>query len=155
MAMESILTIIFSLLLGGVALSVGLKILRVRRQVKQWPTVVGTVVDRGVELSSVRPVSTPGSRYRATVKYTYEVAGQHYEGDKILPLGNFTGSRAIMQREVDGFGSSVQVRYNPGNPAEACLKNEPAWWGFGILAASALCFLMGLLTLTIWLVPGK
>lgn len=151
--MESIFAIIFSLLIGGAALSSGVTIIRVNRKVKRWPTVAGALVDREIVLSSAGSVARVGSRYRATVKYTYDVAGQHYTGDKIIPFGYITGSQDAMQKELDGFNGPFEVRFDPENPADACLKIGPSWWAFGSLAAAALCFLVGLVTLVTWLKP--
>lgn len=153
--MESIIAIIFSLLIGGAALAIGLNTMRVNRRVKRWPTVEGTLVDRDVVPSTGGSVTNSGPRYQAKVTYTYEVAGQSYAGDKIVAYGNITGSREAMQQEVDGFSDRLAVRYNPENPADSCLKAQPSWWAFGALAGAALCFLVGLITLTTLVSPGK
>lgn len=153
--MESILVAILAALLGLAALSIGLKIIRTSRMVKRWPTVTGTVVEREVALSMTGSVSTPGTRYQARVKYAYVVADQEYVSDKIIAYGTLTGSHAAMQKELDGLSGPVEVHYDPANPAEACLKREPAWWAFGALAAAASCFLVSLVTLVTLAAPGK
>ena len=33
------------------------------------------------------------------------------------------------------------------DPAEACLRPDPAWWAFTAYAAAALCFLVALVML--------
>lgn len=153
--MENILSLLMALLIGGLALYSGLSLRRAGRKVRDWPTVPGTIVERGVEQSAVGSVSTPGRRYRAKVRYTYVVDGRSYEGDQILALGNLTGTQHAMQKEVDGLQSPVEVRYNPANPAEACLRTVPTWWAFGAFGGAALCFLVGLVTLVSMLAPGK
>lgn len=152
--MESLIAFVFSLLIGGVAFFSGLNILRAGRRVERWPTVAGTVVERDVVLSTVGAVSTPGSRYRARVRYTYVVDGVTYEGDKILAVGGFTGSREAMQREIDRFDGPVEVRYNPENPAEACLKSVPSWWAIAAFGGAALAILVGLVQLVTMRSPG-
>ncbi|MFN3429908.1 MAG: DUF3592 domain-containing protein [Candidatus Sericytochromatia bacterium] len=145
--MESFFSLLMALLIGGIALYSGISLVRTDRQVRGWPTVPGTIVDRQVVQSTVGAVSTPGRRYRAMVRYTYVVGGQAYEGDKILALGGFTGTREAMQKELDGFDSPVEVRYNPLNPADACLKTVPSWWVLGAFGGAALCVLVALVTL--------
>jgi hypothetical protein len=142
-------------LIGGIALYSGLSILRANRQVRGWPTVPGTLVERGVVPSTAGSVSSPGRRHRAMVRYTYVVDGRPYEGDKILALGGLTGTQTAMQKEVDRLADPIEVRYNPLNPADACLETVPSWWALGAFAGAALGFLVGLLTLVSMLAPGK
>lgn len=136
--MESIFAILMALLLGITALSVGFKTVRVSRQVKRWPTVPGTVIERAAELSAAGTVDTSGARYRAAVRYTYDVAGQTYIGTAILAYGTLTGTREAMQAYLDGLTNPVTLHFNPANPAESCLQAQPAWWAYGALAAGML-----------------
>lgn len=152
---ESVAAILLALLIGAASIYGGVSLLATRRRVEGWPTVTGTVIDRGVELSAVASPSTPGSRYRAIVRYAYVVNGQRYEGDKIFALGGLTGSKETMQREVDALPAALEIRYDPQNPADACLKLAPAWWAYAAFGGAALCLLVGLITLVSWLATGK
>ena len=80
--MESFFSLFMALLIGGIALYAGLSIVRVGRKVHGWPAVPGTIVDRGVVLSTEGAVSTPGRRFRAMIRYTYAVDGQTREAPK-------------------------------------------------------------------------
>lgn len=153
--MENLLTLVMALLIGGGAMYAGLSIVRAGRHVRGWPTVPGTVIDKQAVPSAVGSVSTPGRRYRALVRYAYVVDGRRYEGDKILAIGGVTGTRQAMQQAIDAFGGSVEVRYNPRDPADACLKTVPTWWAFGAFAGAALCCLVGLMTLVSMVASGK
>jgi hypothetical protein len=152
---ENFFALVMALLIGGMALYAGLSIVRTGRKVRAWPTVPGTIIRRDVMPSTVGAASTPGRRYRAMVRYTYVVDGQTYEGDKILALGGFSGTREAIQKEVDRLGDSVEVHYNPTNPVDACLKAVPSWWALVAFGGAGLCFLIGLVTLVSMLTPGR
>jgi hypothetical protein len=112
----------------GLFLAIGLGILGfgVRsaiksNQVGNWPTTWGSLLERNLVESS----DSDGTTYRVQVRYHYRVAGAEYESDRIaFGYGGSSGyesHRAIHDRLMRG--DSVQVRYNPLDPAESALAH--------------------------------
>jgi Protein of unknown function (DUF3592) len=141
----------------GVFLAVGLGILGFgvhaaikSNQVGIWPTTWGSLLERDLIESS----DSDGTTYRVQVRYRYQVAGVDYESDRIaFGYGGSSGyeaHRAIHDRLTRG--DSVQVRYNPLDPAESALAHGlnqstvillifGAVWTMFTLGLSALFFL--------------
>lgn len=93
----------------------------------QWPTVEGRVVSAKVDERS-------GPSYSANIKYTFEVGGKRYEGDKrTLVATEWLDDRA----EIDGavakykVGEAVKVYHHPRNHHEACLEPRVTDNGMG------------------------
>jgi hypothetical protein len=112
------------------------QLLRVRRQ-RSWPSVKGTV--RGTDIRQL-PLRRRGRRgsmsfgdpyhYLPHVEYEYSVGGTTHSGDNIgiMPQQGYT--RGGAERKLTQYkpGASVNVHYDPANPAESVLK--PAGGGF-------------------------
>lgn len=107
------------LTIGLGILGFGVRSLMKSQQVEDWPKTWGTLLQRELVESS----DSDGTTYRVEVRYRYAVAGREYESDRIA--FGYTGSSAhgthvaIHRRLLDG--DTVQVRYNPADPAEAAL----------------------------------
>jgi hypothetical protein len=89
------------------------------QQVEAWPKTWGTLMARELVESS----DSEGTTYRVQVRYRYTVAGRDYESDRIA--FGYAGSSAhathVAIHEKLLRGDTVQVRYNPADPAEAAL----------------------------------
>jgi hypothetical protein len=125
-----------------------------RRKVAQasnWPSTLGTVLSsRVVRRSSSDGGTTP----YPVVDYSYQVSGQAYRGNRVMPgpeMGG-TGAGKVVDRYPEG--AQVMVYFNPNNPSEALLeRGVPGFvkWFWIILIAIDLflCALGALLMFTL------
>jgi hypothetical protein len=117
------------LLLGGGLLGFfGVLALNAKAEgAKSWPTVEGRMV-------SAEVAERGGPQFSARVRYTYEVSGERYEGDKLtLATTEWLDDRAAIEAVVAQRqpGSPAKVYYNPKSPKEAVLEPRMADAGIG------------------------
>ena len=64
------------------------------------------------------------TKYRANVVYSYEVARVRYTGDKLGSSETNSNVEKLARRIADRYpaGSTIEIHYNPANPAEAIVK---------------------------------
>ena len=64
------------------------------------------------------------TKYRADVIYSYEVAGVRYTSDKLGSSEMSSNIETFARRISDRYpaGSTIDIHYNPANPAEAIVK---------------------------------
>ncbi|MEW6406388.1 MAG: DUF3592 domain-containing protein, partial [Chloroflexota bacterium] len=108
------------LILNAIFLGVIFSTQRKAAAARNWPVARGTVTLSTLERR--RSSSGSGSVSYPVVYYTYEAGGQRYESNRIAPgmeVGG-TGSDKVVARYP--AGSTVDVHYNPQNPAEAVLE---------------------------------
>lgn len=104
---------------GAFDVFIGYNIWR-QMQAESWPTVAGEVTRSEVESSS----DSDGTTYSAEISFRYEVSGQPYEADT-WRFGAWGSSDSSEARDVVKrypVGQSVEVRYNPDDPASAVLE---------------------------------
>ena len=93
---------------------------------RAWPTATGRVESSGVHAFESRDSDNGRlrTRYRANVVYSYEVAGVRYTSDKLGSSEMSSNIEASARRIVDRYpaGSTIEIHYNPANPAEAIVK---------------------------------
>jgi hypothetical protein len=150
---------LLSLFFGAVALSVAFSLSRRVRDERDWPTVPGEILERGVGFS---PGSTipPGEPVRATfryypyVKYRYSVAGKEYINDRLYLVGQTYGGGGVMRRLVERLPSPVPVHYDPENPARSYLLVTSRWPVWTAVVFGTGAFLCGLLGLLVMLMGG-
>lgn len=84
---------------------------------KRWPTTAGIIT-----ASALEQLPQNKRRYRAAVRYSYQVGAKEYDTDRIF-WGGTEGRRRHMASVVDTYpaGSTVPVHYNPQDPAEAVI----------------------------------
>lgn len=93
---------------------------------KKWPAVHANL-DRF--MLETHPAGNSRLRYRVDVKYTYHIGGVEYQGDT-LSFGYVGSTAKETQQEIykklkyAKYAKTVEARYNPRNPAEACLFYE-------------------------------
>ena len=90
-----------------------------------WPAAEGVILD-----STVIASREHRQRFRAEVRYRYEVDGQRYEGDRIrwddpADFGKYTRARKILDRYR--CGSVVSVHYDPARPGVSVLQPKPTF----------------------------
>src|SRR5688500_8107599 len=75
------------------------------RSERDWPTVYGRILERGLG----RMMSTPSRSYLPHVKYTYSVDGQEYTNDQVYLIRGTGGTRGSIMRLVTGLPDPVPV----------------------------------------------
>jgi len=98
---------------------------RLGRSSARWPYVMGQITDCTLDrfLRNYRGVPTPG--YTLSVRYTYQVGGKHYSGNRV----SFTELRIADDEDLYdyfryhyGADEAIPVFYNPRNPALSVLR---------------------------------
>ena len=103
--------------------------------IKDWPAVEGVITVSRFDYSVQVPLQSQNDRrlipeeprviYYPQVEYHYTVDQQEYTGTRIQYGAVFKSSDPQrVQEKMQDFpvGKSVQVFYNPRNPAESCLR---------------------------------
>jgi len=93
----------------------------VRQATQTWVTTTGEVIQSQVEI-----VGGEAKSLRPKVRYQYKVGGQLYENDQVRAGDKFmlimTSQQAHQTVERYPTGASVNIFYNPDNPAESALE---------------------------------
>lgn len=89
------------------------------------------------------------------VKYRYEVAGREFTSDR-LALWKYKGSHDWAKRTIEGYeiGNTVDVFYDPSNPAKAVLNREMDAKGTELLLFSLVFIAIGV-GIVVWNRPRK
>jgi uncharacterized membrane protein len=122
---------------------------------KSWPATAGTVLSASVELRRSRSGRSGYSMsHYPVVVYDYEVRGQRYQSSRIGFSEIGTGWAGPAQQKIARYpaGGTVQVYYNPLNPADAVLERSapgnPFLWIIVIVLAASLigtiCFVVAM-----------
>lgn len=129
------------LIIGGFEFRQGLK-------TNDWPGATGKIVESKVSRSSGRrePRSRSTDRdYTVDVRYSYEVDGQKFEGDRLRRVNqSHKWSSAKKEQSLFPPGKEVQVYYDPKTPSQSVLIK-----GIGL---SWMMMALGLMALVIGLV---
>jgi len=103
-----------------------IKALRNRRYAREsasWPNVLGRIISSRVVSSTIEGASTMTTNYHPEIKYTYEVGGKVYAGERIsfgLLITDLNPANAAVSKYP--AGSEVKVTYDPSNPSVAVLE---------------------------------
>jgi hypothetical protein len=145
--MGSMFTLI-TLALGAVSVVLivfGFAATRTPGKSKDWPTVTGQVLASTITYRS----GSRGSRSPYPfVMYTYQVAGQQYQSQRIYFGSEVGGSAMTGVIKKYPIGAQIPVYYNPQNPADAVLEHSsPAskvliWIGLILIAVAAATYFM-------------
>jgi hypothetical protein len=98
------------------------------RAAARWPAIMGIVMESSVQTEQrerERRQTVPF--YSARVRYEYKVNGSPFSSDKIKVNSGGKPRSEESQKLVARYpvGSTVWVRYNPENPADAVLELAP------------------------------
>jgi hypothetical protein len=87
-----------------------------------WPTAPGRLLACSLE---EHPDSEGQTTYAVTVAYTYTVNDVRYSGSRLAFGYTGTSNRAAQQQIFDRLQSarSIEVRYDPANPARSTLSH--------------------------------
>lgn len=127
------------LFFGGLAFWGARYFSRELRRTRDWPTVPGKILERGIG----DPIGA-GRSYMPRVKYAYTVGGREFTNDQVYVIRR-TGSLAPTVRKlVDGLPDPVPVHYNPQDPAQSYLLTN-SWGTYWLLVAvGVLALFLGL-----------
>lgn len=127
------------LFFSGLSFWAGRHFSREIRRARDWPTVPGKILERGVG----EPMGASRT-YMPHVKYEYTVDGKEYTNDQVYVIRRTGNLADAVRRLVDGLPDPVTVHYNPQNPAEAWLISN-SWGIFWVLMfVGVLALLLGL-----------
>jgi hypothetical protein len=105
---------------------------RHRHIMRHWRTTPGTILSSdAVKLKKYDKWLSPSSYFRASTTYEYVVDGMRYVSDRIgFGEGVFSNQRIFARRDAGRFhpGMSVEVLYDPDNPASAILVKPRTGW---------------------------
>ena len=134
--------------IGGYLLAfvLGSPLLKEGKASEAWPSTTGVVIES--KLSSRRVTGggkNAGShtRYFPVVKYTYEVDGIEFTGDR-LRVGGQEGDEAEMRSILDQYpvGSKVTVFYSPDAPQQSVLRT-------GVFGGTYVALVFGIIMLVV------
>jgi hypothetical protein len=115
----------------------------------KWPRVSAEIVDAKLTYheQKTRDVQRPDEWNTFAVHYLYSVDGKTYLGGGIEPYDFNMQNSAGAAKMADTYktGSTVQIAYDPKNPADAYLVPGPSSMSLGLLGLGAGFVLLGLL----------
>jgi hypothetical protein len=137
--MSENLGLVIGLLCGGffVLVFIGVGALLVYQSIRSrkkaetsqsWPATTGQITDAHVSHhTSTDSDGDTSDHYSPKVRYSYQVAGQSYEGNKIgfgfqQSFGNASKAQAAITRYP--VGGQISVFYDPNNSADAVLERK-------------------------------
>ena len=102
---------------------------------RSWPTAPGKIEKSGVhEFQELEQRDSGPDRwrtnYRADIIYSYDVAGVHYTGDTAASGTRVSSNVQAIARKMAAkypAGMTVEIHYNPDNPAESVLSAGSRW----------------------------
>ena len=105
----------------------GLKNIMLALASREWPAVTGVVKESRTEQSSARDskTGTTSTTHSARLNFAYEVGGREYGTGTVFfgqTEGSGDSSEAELLRLTYPEGASVEVFYDPSNPAVAAVK---------------------------------
>ena len=108
------------IVIGLVAVGVGVWLLTKSLRSEQWPVTDGIIQSAAVKSHQG---NKGGTTYSAEVTYTFQVAGTNYTGDKVA-IGQMSASSEYAWGIVNRYpvGKKISVHYSPGDPADAVLE---------------------------------
>ena len=107
--------------IGAAAIIAGTIQLLATLQIRRWPVARGRIEERSVGPSTTTGASRPGRYFEPRVSYSYTVEGKPYTGHRISPA-KAAYDEGQARRVVDKLPDDVDVRYNPRDPGDACLR---------------------------------
>jgi hypothetical protein len=156
--MEAILSAAFCWLIGVVGFLTGLKQLRNRTALNNWPTTKGKVIERGTYQPNIPTTGPPAFRHSPLVKYVYQVGAKEFTGDRIRPQRIQQpehNTKEWAQKRADSFADEVTVHYNPEDPSEAFLIQTSKSMLYIVIGASSLVIFVGLIVILVKLMNGR
>ena len=128
---------ILYLLAGALAFWGARRISSLIRAGRDWPAVMGRVLERGLG----PPMSAPGRSFLPLVRYRYAVGGRDYENDQVHLIRGTGGNADAMRKLADSIPDPVPVHYDPADPSRSYLlaNSMSTYWivmGMGVLSTA-------------------
>jgi uncharacterized integral membrane protein len=132
---------IFAAAMGGLVLLFFAGSWRLSRRAADWPLVRGTVLSSSTEKTGQRQTGRTQVTYAPVVEYGYRVNDVDYVSRQIKLGVTMSASQSYAAAVAARYpeGSTVDVHYEPANPANAALEN-PAGTKWLLLALAAALF---------------
>ncbi len=130
--------------------------LETRKIERSWRRAEGTILHKAIHVEGSSQDS-PFKRFRAEIRYDYEVGGIRYVSEAFDPRGSTEGGEEEMRARlgVGEIGQRVTVYYDPADPGRAVLRTSAPvvweWLAVGSLSSSfGAAFSLGLLAFARW-----
>ncbi|MFT3692063.1 MAG: DUF3592 domain-containing protein [Kofleriaceae bacterium] len=117
---KALIYALLTVLFGGAAVFAARYMWREIRDHKDWPTVKGTITERGLG-DQIATARTPGATYMPRAVYSYEVDGKSYTNDQVWLIRGTGATADAAKKLVDELPNPVDVHYDPENPAQSYL----------------------------------
>ena len=126
--------------IGAVALWVAARLRRDARKSRNWPTLTGKILERGIE-----SLQSNARSFTPRIRYSYTVGGKDYVGRRVYRTGSVGRMQASAKRLADALPEAIPVHYNPEDPGDAYLLADPAVYYWITLAFGAGAVIWGML----------
>ncbi|MBA3540676.1 MAG: DUF3592 domain-containing protein [Deltaproteobacteria bacterium] len=141
--MKRVAFAVLTLVAGAVALWAAFYIAGEVRRNRDWPTVPGKILERGVG----EPMSGRGRSYLPHVTYAYAVDGKPYVNDQVYLIRRTGGTSDEMQALVDRLPDPVPVHYDPAQPSSSYLLVNSMTTFWILVVFGSLVLVVGVLQL--------
>jgi hypothetical protein len=117
-------TAVFLILFGLAFVGFGMWMIRQRKKVETWPSVMGHIDERELiwEYDSSSGTGPRTTRYAPSVLYSYAVDGTGYHGDTVELGGTTWTTKRRAKKWLASFPDDVPVHYDPEDPSNSCLS---------------------------------
>ena len=124
---SQVISVYFLLVASLACFAIGAFGAKTAYEVSSWPTAQATVVSAEIEVVEKRRKMRTKTYHKPIITYEYEVAGDTYRSDRRTPLAGWSNERdpadaAAIVAEL-APGKELTVRYDPEDPATACVEN--------------------------------
>ena len=115
---------------------------------ESWPVAEGIILTSQIE----RSISNGERRYRAIIRYSYQVNGNTYQNNRVSYVNVSTkgyAEKLVGRYPVD---HTVDVYYNPNKPSESVLS---AGINFGVALFLLVGVIFTILSSVLWILKDK
>src|SRR5947207_1728446 len=104
---SQILIATLTLAFGAAGLWIAARLRRDAAKSRDWPTVAGKIVERGVER-----MQSDARSFTPAVRYSYTIAGKDYVGQQVYRTGRVGRMQAAAERLGERLHDPIPVHYN-------------------------------------------
>ena len=132
------------ILFGSITMIKGIKEIKLAQKSVAWPTTTGIIISSGIKSSSGNDGVTT---YRPSVKFSYQVHGRKFTGNKIffgdgdIYSSNYNYAKKVVKQYAKQ--TIVQVSYNSENPKQSVLETGVKIKTFSHFAFGSIFFIFG------------
>ena len=135
--MKRVVFAVVVLLAGAGSVWLAVQYARTVRVGRDWPTVEGKILERGVG----EPMGH--QRYRPHVRYRYVVDGKTYENTQVYAIKDSGELEDHAEELVRSLPDPVPVHYDPTDPSRSFLILNPSGMFWVIVGFACFSFLVG------------